>query len=103
MSFLKSWSELQSNLRPGTLIKNWTVAKGYLGDEFKIVSVSSTQVDVDSPAAETIQRVSKKDFEIMFNHWDQYCSGELKRRDLVRMTRVSKYTMSIFKHLTIQS
>lgn len=101
MLFLKSWSELQSNLRPGEMIRNWTAAKGYLGDEFKIVSVSSTHIDVDSPGAETILRVSKKDFEIMFHHWGLYCSGVYKRQDLARMTRVSKYTMSIFKHLEL--
>lgn len=101
MSFTKSWCDLQSNLRSGTLIRNWTAAKGYLGDEFKVVLVSSTHVDVDAPGAETIQRVSKKDFEVMFNNWAPYCSGKLKRKDLVGMTRVSKYTMSIFKHLAI--
>lgn len=98
MSFVKIWSNLQSNLKPGVLIRNWTVAKGYLGDDFKIISISSTHVDVDSPNAETIQRVSKKDFEVMFNNWEQYCSGKVKRQELVSKTRVSKYTMSIFKH-----
>lgn len=101
MSFIKIWSELQSNLKPGVLIKNWTAASGYRGDEFKIVTVASTHVEVDSPGAETIQRVSKKDFEVMFNSWDQYCSGKVKRKELVIVTRFSKYTMSIFKHLKI--
>jgi len=99
MSFIKTWAELQSILKPSVLIRNWTAAKGYLGDDFKIASISSTHVDVDSPKAANIQRVSKRDFEVMFNNWDLYCSGRVKRQELVSKTRVSKYTMSILKHL----
>lgn len=101
MSFAKIWSELQINLKPGTIIRNWTSAKGYLGDEFKVITVASTHIEVDSPNAETFQRVSKNDFEFMFNNWNQYCAGNLKRQDLVKKTRVSKYTMSMLKHLSV--
>lgn len=101
MTFPEFWSKLQSNLISGSLIRNWTMKKAYLGDQFKIISVAATHVEVDSPEAETIQRVSRKDFEIMFDNWNSYCSGELQRKKLVSLTRVSKYTMSILKHLNV--
>jgi predicted restriction endonuclease len=37
----------------------------------------------------------------MLSKWKVYCSGEFKRTELVKQTRVSKYTMSIIKHLEV--
>jgi hypothetical protein len=99
-TFEEVWGKIQSQLRQGSIIKNWTGARGYLGDEFKIVSVASSHLVVDAPRAKTIQRVSKKDFEFMFGRWDGYCKGRIARGDLVKGTRVSKYTMSILRHLS---
>ena len=99
MSFSKFWSMLQDNLMSGERIKNWTVAKGYLGDEFRVLSVYDAGVDVDTPHADNIQHVAKKEFEVMYNNWDAYYSGKLQRQELRDLTRFSKYTMSILKHL----
>ncbi|WP_211465588.1 hypothetical protein [Collimonas silvisoli] len=101
MDFSQVWLAIQSELTPGASVMNWTVTNGYLGDTFRIVAVSSLHVDVDAPNAETIQRVAKSDFEFMFSHWKDYCAGKVKRKDLVKSTRVSKYTMSILHHLEI--
>lgn len=99
MDFSEIWLRVRSNLAPGSKIRNWTAAKGYLGDEFSIVRVESKHLDINSPNAETVQRVAKSDFEYMFMNWDDYCAGRLKRQRLVEHTRVSKYTMSILKHI----
>lgn len=99
MKFQEIWQALQSGLTTGSQVKNWTAAKGYLGDSFKVINVSSSHIDVDSPKAETVQRVSKADFEFMYNNWNAYCAGKTKRTDLVKFTRVSKYTISILRHL----
>lgn len=99
MKFQEVWMAIQSSLTAGSQVKNWTAAKGYLGDSFKITTVSSSHVDVDSPKAETVQRVSKADFEFMHNNWDAYCAGNVRRTDLVKSTRVSKYTISILRHI----
>jgi hypothetical protein len=101
MTFQEVWQAIQLRLTAGSQVKNWTVAKGYLGDSFKIVTVSSSHVDVDSPNAETVQRVSKKDFEFMHDNWYPYCAGKVRRTDLVKSTRVSKYTISILRHLGV--
>lgn len=90
MNFAEFWKNLQANLKDGSNIKNWTAAKGYLGDEFKIIDVSSNCVEIESPNAKTIQPVRKSDFEVMFNNWDAYCSKELRRGNLTKLTRVFK-------------
>ena len=53
MEFSSFWQALQSNLKPGTTVKNWTALKGYLGDEFTIVSVSAKAVEIDHPQGKT--------------------------------------------------
>lgn len=99
MNFPETWLRIRSALVPGSKIRNWTAAKGYLGDEFLIVRIEPNHLDVNSPNAETIQRVAKRDFEYMFVNWQDYCAGRLNRQALVAHTRVSKYTMSILKHI----
>ena len=37
MSFEVFWKTLQEQLTVNTVIKNWTVVNGYLGDDFKII------------------------------------------------------------------
>jgi hypothetical protein len=101
VEFTEFWMVVQGRLQPGQRIRNWTAAKGFLGDDFKVVLIEPSHVEVDSPNAETMQRVSKNDFRIMFDHWSDYCSGRVKRSDLVKLTRVSKYTMSILRHLDV--
>lgn len=99
MYFTEMWLQIGTDLTPGVKVKNWTAAKGYLGDEFSVVRVESNYIHVNSPNAETILRISKRYFEYMFLNWDDYCAGRLKRQALVAHTRVSKYTMSVLKHI----
>jgi len=99
MDFSEMWLRIGAGLTPGVKIKNWTVAKGYLGDEFAVVSVESNHLVINSPNAETILKVAKRDFEYMFLNWDEYCAGRLNRQAVVAHTRVSKYTMSVLKHI----
>jgi hypothetical protein len=101
MDFPEMWLRIRTDLVPGTKVRNWTAAKGYLGDEFAIVRVESNHIGVNSPNAETIQRVARADLEYMFANWDDYCAGRLRRQELVKHTRVSKYAMSILKHIGI--
>lgn len=101
MDFQVAWLRIRTGLIPGSKIRNWTAAKGYLGDEFSVVRIESNHIDINSPNAETIQRVGKNDFEFMFAPWEAYCIGKVKRQELVKHTRVSKYTMSILKHLDL--
>lgn len=101
MTFSNFWNTLQTKLKVGDSIKNWTARKGYLGDEFRIIQILDDRVKIGSPNAQIIQIARKPDFEFMFSKWEAYCSGEFKRTELVKQTRVSKYTMSIIKHLEI--
>lgn len=60
---------------------------------------SQDRIMVDAPNAQKIQHIAKSEFEIMYNNGERYCSGELQRQQFRKLTRYSKYTMSIIKHL----
>ena len=95
MPFINTWNALQNQLRQGTTIRNWTAHSGFLGDSFTIVSVSQRYIEVDTPGTQTIQKIPQHDFQIIYNLWDDYCVGKVKRLEIQHQTRFSKYVISI--------
>jgi len=70
MAFIDTWNALQKQLKPGTVINNWTAHRGFLGDSFTIRSVTQKYIDVDTPGTQTIQRIPQYDFQIVYNLWN---------------------------------
>jgi hypothetical protein len=99
MPFANTWSALRKNLSAGTVIPNWTVDKGALGEPFKVVAVTSTQIEVDAPGAQTRQKVPVADFEEVYNLWDGYRHKAMPRSGFSPLTRYSKYIISILHWL----
>jgi hypothetical protein len=99
MVFSDTWSAIQNSLNPGEKVKNWTAAKGYLGDSFSITRVSSEYVVVSSPEAKNEQSVPKRDFEKLYTIWGSYCAGSVQRQEIRDMTHFSKYIISILHHI----
>ncbi|MEW5829702.1 MAG: hypothetical protein AB1846_12485 [Chloroflexota bacterium] len=96
MDFEKFWTQLRRHLYPRLVLPNWTADKGYIGGQISIVSVSDMVVDVESPTAKNIQRVEKSDFEEVWNVWQNYKAGKIRRSDMSPLTRNSKYVITIF-------
>ena len=94
-SFDNIWSYLQNNLKPGTVVKNWTNYRGYLGDIMTIMKVQSRYIEVDTPKILTFQVVPKMDFESIWEVWSGYKSQRVKRMEITPITRYSKYIISI--------
>jgi hypothetical protein len=46
-----------------------------------------------------MQRISRKEFEAVWQLWPEYKTGKVLRKDLTPVTRNSKYTISIFHWL----
>jgi hypothetical protein len=103
MAFPDTWNALQTNLIAGTVIPNWTIHSGAIGEPFTVTDVSATVVVVDAPGAETLQRVPRADFEAVYDHWDGYAHGGLPRSKLLPLTRYSKYVISIFRWLELHT
>jgi len=87
---------LKESIPPNTRIENWTADNGYFGDDFIVEGVSNDAVCVEAPNAINRQSIPVKDFELVFNKWDGYISGSVKRHEIRDQTRYSKYIISIF-------
>jgi hypothetical protein len=99
MPFINTWRVLQNQLKSNTIIRNWTAHSGFLGDSFTIVSVNRNYIEVDTPRVQTIQKIPQHDFQTVYNLWDDYCAGNVKRHEIRDQTRFSKYIISILHWL----
>ena len=93
------WSDLLTNLKVGTEIKNWTAFRGYLGDSMKITSVRKDYIEVKAPKAINPQIVPRDDFQKVWDVWKDYNAQKVQRQEVRDMTRFSKYIISIFHWL----
>jgi hypothetical protein len=66
--FEATWNALQANLTPGTVVPNWTVHHGAVGEPFTVAAVAATFVVVDPPGAQTEQTVRLADFRAVYDH-----------------------------------
>ena len=99
MPFGATWEALQTQLVAGTTIRNWTVAKDFLGDSFTVTEVARNHVQVDTPGAQNLQTVPTTDFQTVYDFWPRYCLGDVPRHEIRDATRFSKYVISILHWL----
>jgi hypothetical protein len=93
------WQKIMAILKPGMSIRNWTPLKGYLGDEMKVVEVSTDKVVIDAPKAKNDVSIYLADFQDVQQVWPAYKAGKVGRREVCDMTFKSKYIISILHWL----
>ena len=93
------WGQIQQAIAPGDTIRNWSRDSGYLGNDFTIHAVQARFVEVDSPGAANIQHVRREDFARVYEHWDDYNEGTVRRPELRDITHFSTYVISILHHV----
>jgi hypothetical protein len=94
------WDQIQKNITPGMVIKNWGKARGYTGNSFSIHSISELKIICKPPKAKNFQLVPKRDFFMVWEFWEDYKEGSVQRkffRD--KVSRFSSYIISIFHFL----
>lgn len=89
------WPDLVSHLKPGSIIDNWTAFRGDLGDKMTVVGIRDGYIEIEAPKAKSIQRVTKDDFEKVWEIWSDYKSQKIPRHEIRDMTLYSKYIISI--------
>ena len=93
-TFEQFWDELESALREIVPIRNWTVDSGFVGQDFN-AKASGETIHCAPPGAD----VSKDDFEVIWQVWEDYLSGDLKRKELRDLPHYNtKYVISILHH-----
>jgi hypothetical protein len=98
-SFENIWQEILRNLKPGMIIKNWTVLKGYFGDDMTVAEVVKNRIIIGAPNAQHLQSIPKSDFLAVWKIWPDYNSRKIERHEIRDITRFSKYIISVFHWL----
>ncbi len=97
VSFEVFWTKLVDALSNEEAITNWTNDKGTFGENFVARSLISNYINVKIPSAINTQKVPKADFELVYDNWRQYLDGDLRRSELMKQSRFTKYTISIIR------
>jgi hypothetical protein len=95
---MKKFDDLRFTLHVNEEIKNWTKLKGEFGENFVISDINPNYIVVMAPSAQMPQIIPRKDFDAILPYWEDYCQGIFKRSDFLKITRYSKYIISILHH-----
>ncbi|MDE2583353.1 MAG: hypothetical protein KGL52_17080 [Rhodospirillales bacterium] len=100
--FESVWRRLGTVAAPGSIVRHWSVAKGYTGGWFRMAAVDRTSCTVFGGAMQGPRRISKADFARIFEVWDGYLAGDVPRRRMTPLSQNSTYVLSIL-HQAAQS
>ena len=100
LGFESIWLKLETQLQEDQEIRRWSQHRGYTGGTpFRIDNISDDFVKVEISTG--IRRIPKKDFENVYDVWDGYIHGNIKRSEITDMTWHSTYIISIFHYLNV--
>lgn len=91
------WNEITNTLKPSQQIPNWTKWNGFLENKFEICSITNNAIEVLTIKDKHQRSIPKTDFENIFNKWDKYISGKIKRNELRNKNKNTTYIISILK------
>jgi hypothetical protein len=94
-SFETIWATIQSCLRPGALVPNWGLSRGYTGRTFIIDDIERSAIIVRGGKMVEPRRISRGEFEKLFALWDQYLAGNLPRSKMLPLSQNTTYILSI--------
>jgi len=101
--FESFWNELLLELRKPKKIKNWTMKKGYFGEDFTAQAISNptTGGAIECTTLKGTKMTAHfDDFHIVYKNWEGYLSGRIQRKEFMKRSFVVKYTISIIHQYT---
>lgn len=93
-----AWEFIQSRLRPGMPIRNWTVANGYIGEDFTVRELGPRSLLVELLDGKALT-VAAADFLLVGGRWVDYVARRLPRHALRDASQRTKYVISILHQL----
>ena len=101
--FQDFWNELLLELRKPKKIKNWTMKKGYFGEDFTAQAISNPTtggtIEITTLKG-TKMNAYLEDFHMVYNNWEGYLSERIQRTEFAKRSFVVKYTISIIHQYT---
>jgi hypothetical protein len=93
-----AWEFAREKVCPGQNVRNWTVAKGYVGEDFVVRGVEQDTLSVELPSGRTLS-VNARDFRLVGQQWADYVAGRVQRHALRDVSQRTKYVISILHQL----
>jgi hypothetical protein len=98
-AFTVVWGEIRRQLSIGTEIRNWSYDSGYTGKVTHIQDKNYDEIVVTSEGINGKRRISRREFEKLFELWDRYRAGHIPRDEIQEVSRNSTYILSILHWL----
>lgn len=92
--FSEFWEKLAERLAKPTIIRNWTVFSGYIGENFEAMLYNAEIIRCTLQNGKQLY-VPKEDFRIVYEKWGDYLARNVKRFELTKKSKFTKYTISI--------
>ena len=89
------WNKIRECLQNKDIVKYWSRSGRTIRDSFIIKEVGPNYVIVIAEGTGTPQLIPKRDFLKVYEVWEGYLRGRVKRYQLRDMTRFSSYIISI--------
>ncbi|RLE86831.1 MAG: hypothetical protein DRJ49_07290 [Thermoprotei archaeon] len=89
------WYKILSCLKPGDRVKYWSVAGRVRGSYFIVKRVALEYITVEAESTRAEQTIPKRDFLAVYEKWEGYLKGHIKRYELRDITRFSSYIIGI--------
>ncbi|MGQ4834406.1 MAG: DUF7662 domain-containing protein [Candidatus Asgardarchaeia archaeon] len=97
-SFEKFWLELIREFNNWKNVEYWSVAGRTRNKSFQAKAFGQEYILI-KPEYGSLQTVPKGDFEIVYDIWEQYLRGDVKRYEIRNMTRFSSYIISLIHYM----
>ena len=99
LTFEGAWADFRNRLKPGTVVKLWSV-KGHTGGNFKVDCFDPIGITV-IPEGKKPRPISRNDFQRVYRQWPAYTSGKISRSELGQVTgsQNTSYILSLFHWL----
>jgi hypothetical protein len=99
-NFETTWTDIVRALDRGAIAQNWSIAKSYTGRTFKVEDVERTSITVSGGKMRAPRRVSRGEFEKLYEIWDAYPAGKYTRAEMRSQSQNTTYILSILHSLT---
>jgi hypothetical protein len=93
------WIKITGQLCPGLIVRNWGLARGYIGGSFEILDIEQTAITVAGGSMQMPRRISKGDFQKVNAVWDAYVQGNYPRSRLIGLSQNTTYILSILRRV----
>jgi hypothetical protein len=99
-NFETVWADITRTLHRGDIVQNWSTAKGHTGGTFKIDDVDRTSVTVSGGNMRAPRRISRGEFEKLYEIFDAYLAGNYPRSKMLVLSQNITYILSILHLVT---